>query len=152
MSYLWSLLLKIIAYSVILGINLTDYIFEGRSTYMCIIWLALHKLWTKFWNETLLKIILFSFTSSLSFTCTHKYEIILFHNTLTINFSIAYILLSCLCLISFFPIYLNHVYLLPIFYHTQFLCQNQVFIVCMTQDQLFHIYDQKCSQIFKCHK
>jgi hypothetical protein len=36
--------------------------------------------------------------------------------------------------------------------HTQFLCQNQVLIVCMTQDQLFHTYGQKCSQITKCHK
>jgi hypothetical protein len=35
---------------------------------------------------------------------------------------------------------------------TQFLCQNQVLIVCMTQDQLFHTYGQKCSQITKCHK
>jgi hypothetical protein len=33
------------------------------------------------------------------------------------------------------------------FCHTQFLCQNQVLIVCMTQDQLFHTYGQKCSQI-----
>jgi hypothetical protein len=29
--------------------------------------------------------------------------------------------------------------------HTRFLCQNQVLIVCMTQDQLFHTYGQKCS-------
>jgi hypothetical protein len=29
--------------------------------------------------------------------------------------------------------------------HTQFLCQNQVLIVCMIQDQLFHTYGQKCS-------
>jgi hypothetical protein len=27
--------------------------------------------------------------------------------------------------------------------HTRFLCQNQVLIVCMTQDQLFHTYCQK---------
>jgi chromosome segregation ATPase len=27
--------------------------------------------------------------------------------------------------------------------HTQFLCQNQVLIVCMTQDQLFHTYGPK---------
>jgi hypothetical protein len=27
--------------------------------------------------------------------------------------------------------------------HTRFLCQNQVLIVCMTQDQLFHTYDIK---------
>jgi hypothetical protein len=32
-----------------------------------------------------------------------------------------------------------------------FLCQNQVLIVCMTQDQLFHTYDQNCSQITKYH-
>jgi hypothetical protein len=32
------------------------------------------------------------------------------------------------------------------------LCQNQVLIICMTQDQLFHTYSQKCSQITKCHK
>jgi hypothetical protein len=38
------------------------------------------------------------------------------------------------------------------FCHTRFVCQNQVLIVCMTQDQLFHTYDQKCSQITKCHK
>jgi hypothetical protein len=37
-------------------------------------------------------------------------------------------------------------------YHTQFLCQNQVLIICMTQDQLFHTYGQKCSQITICHK
>jgi hypothetical protein len=30
-------------------------------------------------------------------------------------------------------------------YHTWFLCQNQVLIVYMTQDQLFHTYDQKQS-------
>jgi hypothetical protein len=36
--------------------------------------------------------------------------------------------------------------------HTRFLCQNQVLIVCMTQDQLFHICGQKCSQITKCHE
>jgi hypothetical protein len=28
---------------------------------------------------------------------------------------------------------------------------NQVLIVCMTQNQLFHTYGQKCSQITKCH-
>jgi hypothetical protein len=28
--------------------------------------------------------------------------------------------------------------------HTQFLCQNHVLIICMTQDQLFHTYGQKC--------
>jgi hypothetical protein len=27
--------------------------------------------------------------------------------------------------------------------HTWFLCENQVLIVCMTQDQLFHTYCQK---------
>jgi hypothetical protein len=27
-------------------------------------------------------------------------------------------------------------------YHTWFLCQNQVLIICMTQDQLFHTYGQ----------
>jgi hypothetical protein len=36
--------------------------------------------------------------------------------------------------------------------HTWFLCRNQVLIVCMTQDQLFHTYDQKCSLITICHK
>jgi hypothetical protein len=36
--------------------------------------------------------------------------------------------------------------------HTRFLHQNQVLIVCMTQDQLFHTYGQKCSQITKYHK
>jgi hypothetical protein len=36
--------------------------------------------------------------------------------------------------------------------HTRFLCQNQVLIVCMTQDQLFHTYSQKCSQITICHE
>jgi hypothetical protein len=36
--------------------------------------------------------------------------------------------------------------------HTRFLCQNQVLIVCMTQNQLFHTYGQKCSQITKCHE
>jgi hypothetical protein len=30
--------------------------------------------------------------------------------------------------------------------HTRFLCQNQVLIICMTQDQFFHTYGQKCSQ------
>jgi hypothetical protein len=29
--------------------------------------------------------------------------------------------------------------------HTQFLHQNQVLVVCMTQDQLFHTYGQKGS-------
>jgi hypothetical protein len=36
--------------------------------------------------------------------------------------------------------------------HTRFLHQNHVLIVCMTQDQLFHSYGQKGSQITKCHK
>jgi hypothetical protein len=36
--------------------------------------------------------------------------------------------------------------------HTRFLCQNQVLIICMTQYQLFHTHDQKCSQITKCHE
>jgi hypothetical protein len=36
--------------------------------------------------------------------------------------------------------------------HTRFLCQNEVLIVCMTQDHLFHTYSQKCSQITKCHE
>jgi hypothetical protein len=31
--------------------------------------------------------------------------------------------------------------------HTRFLCQNHVLVVCMTQDQLFHTYGQKFSQI-----
>jgi hypothetical protein len=35
--------------------------------------------------------------------------------------------------------------------HTLFLCQNRVFIICMTQDQMFHTYGQKCSQITKSH-
>jgi hypothetical protein len=35
--------------------------------------------------------------------------------------------------------------------HTRFLCQNRVLIVCMTQDQMFHTYRQKCSQIIKSH-
>jgi hypothetical protein len=38
------------------------------------------------------------------------------------------------------------------FCHTQFLCQNQVLTIGTTQDQLFHIYNQKCSQITKCHE
>jgi hypothetical protein len=29
------------------------------------------------------------------------------------------------------------------FIHTRFLCQNQVLIVCMTRDQLFHTYGPK---------
>jgi hypothetical protein len=29
------------------------------------------------------------------------------------------------------------------FCHTRFLCQNQVLIVCMTQDELFHTYGLK---------
>jgi hypothetical protein len=36
--------------------------------------------------------------------------------------------------------------------HTRFLCQNQVLIICITQDQLFHTYGQKYSQITKCHE
>jgi hypothetical protein len=35
--------------------------------------------------------------------------------------------------------------------HTQFLCQNQVLIVCMTQDQMFHTYGQKGLYKTKCH-
>jgi hypothetical protein len=34
--------------------------------------------------------------------------------------------------------------------HTHFLWENQVLIACMTQDQLFYTYGQKCSQITKC--
>jgi hypothetical protein len=36
--------------------------------------------------------------------------------------------------------------------HTRFCYQNYVLIVCMTQDQLFHTYGQKWSQITKCHE
>jgi hypothetical protein len=36
--------------------------------------------------------------------------------------------------------------------HARLLYQDQVLIICMTQDQLFHTYGQKCSQITKCHK
>jgi hypothetical protein len=36
--------------------------------------------------------------------------------------------------------------------HTQFLHQNHVLIVCMTQNQLFHTYGQKGSQITNCHE
>jgi hypothetical protein len=36
--------------------------------------------------------------------------------------------------------------------HTQFLCQNQELIICMTKDKLFHTYDQKGSQKTKCHE
>jgi hypothetical protein len=35
--------------------------------------------------------------------------------------------------------------------HTRFLCQNQVLIVCMTQNQMFHTYSQKSLQKTKCH-
>jgi hypothetical protein len=35
--------------------------------------------------------------------------------------------------------------------HTRFLCQDRVLIVCMTQNQMFHTYGQKCSQITKCN-
>jgi hypothetical protein len=41
-------------------------------------------------------------TSSLALTCTHKYEIIPFYNTLMTNLSITYISFACLCLISWF--------------------------------------------------
>jgi hypothetical protein len=41
-------------------------------------------------------------TSSLTLACTHKYEIIPFHNILMTNLSITYIYLPCLCLISLF--------------------------------------------------
>jgi hypothetical protein len=33
------------------------------------------------------------------------------------------------------------------FCHTRFLCQNKVLIICMTQDQLFHTYSQKCPSL-----
>jgi hypothetical protein len=56
--------------------------------------------------------------SSLTPVCTHKYEIILFHNTLTTNRSITYILLPCLYLISLFIsnlskscLFTSHIYL-----------------------------------------
>jgi hypothetical protein len=74
---------------------------RGRSTCRCFTCLVLHELWTKFWNITLLKIILFSPTLSLAPACTHKHEIIPFHNTMPTNLLITYILLPCLCLISF---------------------------------------------------
>jgi hypothetical protein len=35
--------------------------------------------------------------------------------------------------------------------HTWFLHQNEVLIVSMTQDQVFHTYTQKCSQITQDH-
>jgi hypothetical protein len=40
--------------------------------------------------------------SSLALVCTHKHEIIPFHNTLMTNISITYVSLPCLCLISLF--------------------------------------------------
>jgi hypothetical protein len=60
---------------------------RGRSTYRCITSLSLHELWTKFWNVTLPKIILFSTTSGLMPACAHIHEIISFHNALTMNLS-----------------------------------------------------------------
>jgi hypothetical protein len=38
------------------------------------------------------------------------------------------------------------------FCHTQFLCQNQVLIICMALDQLLHTYGQKYSQITNCYE
>jgi hypothetical protein len=29
---------------------------------------------------------------------------------------------------------------------------NKLLIICMTHDQLFHTYGQKCSQITRCHE
>jgi hypothetical protein len=49
---------------------------------------------------------------------------------------------------ALFVNYLNHM----VQCHTRFLCQNKVLIICMTHDQLFHTYGQKCSQITKCHE
>jgi hypothetical protein len=70
------------------------------STYMCVTCLVLHKLWTKFRNITHLILIFFSPTGVLALVCTHKHEIIPFHNTLMIILLIMYIYFSCLSLIS----------------------------------------------------
>jgi hypothetical protein len=64
------------------------WIFEVSSTYRCVTCLALHKIWTKFWNVTHLILILFSPTLVLALTCTHKHEIISFYNTLTTIWSL----------------------------------------------------------------
>jgi hypothetical protein len=60
---------------------------RGRSTCRCITSLALHKLWTKFWNVMLQKIIFFSPMSGLAPACTQRHEIIRFHNVLLTNVS-----------------------------------------------------------------
>jgi hypothetical protein len=58
-------------------------IWRGRSTYRCVTSPALHK----FWNITLLKIIIFSPMSSLASVCTHEHELMPFHSALMINLS-----------------------------------------------------------------
>jgi hypothetical protein len=58
--------------------------------------------WAKFWNVTHLILILFLLTLVLAPACTHKYEIILFYNTLAIILLITYIYFSYFCLISLF--------------------------------------------------
>jgi hypothetical protein len=64
------------------SIYLSDSRFYMGSTHRCITRPVLHLFWTKFWNVTLLKIILFSPVSNLAPTCTHRYEIIPFHKLL----------------------------------------------------------------------
>jgi hypothetical protein len=85
--------------------TLPNRVLRGRSTCRCVTRSALYEFWTKFCNITLLKIIIFSHTSSPTPACTYKHMIISFHNQLSINLSITYISLPCLESINklFFP-------------------------------------------------
>jgi hypothetical protein len=100
--------------------------FRVWSTCRCITCLALYELWTKFWNVTHLKIILFSPMSSLAPACIHKHEIIHFHNTLMINLLITYIFLPCLCLISLFLFNLSKSRLFTSHIYFQFRVQDHI--------------------------
>jgi hypothetical protein len=76
---------------------------------------------------------IFSFhkTSSVAPACIHKHEIIPFYNTLMTNFSITYISLPCLCLISLFIFILSkshlfnsHIFLPPCL-HIKYISSDQ---------------------------
>jgi hypothetical protein len=75
--------LRLIVYPAILGAYLPFWFKISGEVHLQVHYKAgVTWVWTKFWNVTLLKIILFSPTLSITLACTHRHEIIPFHNLL----------------------------------------------------------------------
>jgi hypothetical protein len=131
--------LRIIVYPAILGVNLPGRLHFGGEVYLQgVTSPTLHEFWTKFWNVTFLKIILFSPTSSLAPACTRKHELIPIHNALTINLSIKYISLSCLCSITKLLLSITLSMMILAGYINRFLLQHQKHICWDSMMKVLH--------------